>query len=111
MQLSRLVLPAPFGPMMALRAAGWTLKLTLERAVTPPKRKVMAEMSRRGADIRPKDYLFAVESETCTLYRRARLVPGCTRLRRFVVQVQVQVQVSGLTFGVVAAASPETGLA
>src|SRR3954464_7079563 len=83
MQLSRLVLPAPFGPMMALRAAGWTLKLTLERAVTPPKRKVMAEMSRRGADIRPKDYLFTMGNETCPLDRLGASRSGARGYRSF----------------------------
>src|SRR2546427_4615098 len=61
MQFSRLVLPAPFGPMMALRAPGSTEKLTSWRAVTPPKRRTRWEMSRRGEDIRRKT--------TCLLYR------------------------------------------
>src|SRR6266403_1873802 len=64
MQLRRLVLPAPFGPMMALKAPGWTEKLTSWRAVTPPKRRTRWEMSRRGDDIRRKT--------TCLLYRGER---------------------------------------
>src|SRR5581483_982980 len=54
MQFNRLVLPAPFGPMIALSAPSATEKLTSERAVTPPKRKTRAVTSRRGEDIRPK---------------------------------------------------------
>src|SRR5438132_1294065 len=54
MQLRRLVFPAPFGPMIALRAPRATEKLTSETAVTPPKRRATREMSRRGEDIRPK---------------------------------------------------------
>src|SRR4051794_32493471 len=61
MQFSRLVLPAPFGPMMAERAPASTEKLTSWRAVTPPKRRTRCEMSRRGEDIRLKT--------TCLLYR------------------------------------------
>src|SRR3954451_22979287 len=48
MQLIRLVLPAPFGPMMAFRAPSSTAKLTSCRAFTPPKRRLNPEMSRRG---------------------------------------------------------------
>src|SRR5690242_19981974 len=54
MQFNRLVLPAPFGPMIALSAPSATEKLTSDRAVTPPKRNTRAATSRRGEDIRPK---------------------------------------------------------
>src|SRR5437588_10168443 len=39
MQLRRLVLPAPFGPMIAASSPRATAKLTSWSALTPPKRK------------------------------------------------------------------------
>ena len=40
MQLRRLVLPAPFGPMTARSSPGWTESETSESAASPPKRSV-----------------------------------------------------------------------
>ena len=40
MQFKRLVLPAPFGPMMATNSPVCTARLILLSAVIPPKRKV-----------------------------------------------------------------------
>ena len=45
MQLSRLVLPAPLGPMMAWMSPWATLKLTPSSARTPPNRRVMSVIS------------------------------------------------------------------
>ena len=39
-QLKNVLLPAPFGPMMARISPRWTSKLTLLSAVSPPKRMV-----------------------------------------------------------------------
>src|SRR5262249_44265582 len=36
-RLNSVVLPAPFGPMMALRSPGWILNVTLRVACRPPK--------------------------------------------------------------------------
>jgi DNA-binding transcriptional ArsR family regulator len=45
MQLSRLVFPAPFGPMMAWMSPWETLKVTPSRARTPPNRSVTSRIS------------------------------------------------------------------
>src|SRR5689334_8694849 len=48
-QLKKVLLPAPFGPMMARISPRWTSKSTLLSALRPPKRTVSASVRRTGA--------------------------------------------------------------
>src|SRR5580692_8836358 len=48
MQLSSVVLPAPFGPMRPCTAPSATAKLTPDNACTPPKRTPRSSMLRIG---------------------------------------------------------------
>ena len=48
-QLKNVLLPAPFGPMMARISPRCTSKLTLLSAVSPPKRTVRPSVRRIGA--------------------------------------------------------------
>src|SRR5499433_969012 len=48
MQLMRVVLPEPLGPINPKRSPGFTWRLTRLRAVKPPKRLITACTSRRG---------------------------------------------------------------
>ena len=47
-QLKKVLLPAPFGPMMARISPRGTSKLTLSSAVRPPKRTVRPSVRRMG---------------------------------------------------------------
>ena len=49
-QLKNVLLPAPFGPMMARISPRPTSKSTLLSAVRPPKRTVSASVRRAGAE-------------------------------------------------------------
>ena len=52
MQLSMLLLPAPFGPMMARISCSRTLKLMSVSAFTPPKARLMFLTSRMTSPMR-----------------------------------------------------------
>src|SRR5713226_9054493 len=45
-QLKKVLLPAPFGPMIARISPRWTSKSTLSRAARPPKRTVKPSVRR-----------------------------------------------------------------
>ena len=47
-RLNSVVLPAPLGPMMDLRVAGTTSRLTWSTATCPPKRMVTSRVERIG---------------------------------------------------------------
>src|SRR5579883_1515806 len=49
-QLKKVLLPAPFGPMMARTSSRASSKLTPLSAASPPKRTVSRSVRRRGAD-------------------------------------------------------------
>src|SRR3979411_2701396 len=49
-QLKKVLLPAPFGPMMAHTSSRLTSKLTLESAARPPNRTVNSSVLSTGAD-------------------------------------------------------------
>ena len=48
-QLTRVVLPAPFGPMMPTISPRWMVRSISRMAIKPPKRLVMPRTSRRGS--------------------------------------------------------------
>src|SRR6185437_14852745 len=48
MTLNRVVLPAPFGPISPVTEPGPTVRLTSDRAATPPKRTATPVTSRMG---------------------------------------------------------------
>src|ERR1700756_554080 len=49
-QLKKVLLPAPFGPMMAHTSSRLTSKLTLDSAASPPNRTVNSSVLSTGAD-------------------------------------------------------------
>ena len=53
-QLKNVLLPAPFGPMMACTLSRATSKLTSESAESPPKRTDNNSVLRIGADAAPR---------------------------------------------------------
>ena len=53
-QLKKVLLPAPFGPMMARTSSRATSKLTWLSAARPPKRTVSSSVVRIGADAAPR---------------------------------------------------------
>ena len=53
-QLKKVLLPAPFGPMMARILPGKTSKLTCDSAASPPKRTDSSSVLRIGADAAPR---------------------------------------------------------
>ena len=79
-QLKNVLLPAPFGPMMARTSSRWTSKLTWESAANPPKRTVNSSVARTGADAAPRLPAGERMSDTdCTLtYEEANLQAGGT---------------------------------
>src|SRR5690349_3728166 len=62
-QLKKVLLPAPFGPMTARISPRCTAKLTLLRAVRPPKRIVRSSVRRIGAVQLPDSRKFAGRRE------------------------------------------------
>src|ERR1700674_5993038 len=79
-QLKKVLLPAPFGPMMARTSSRATSKLTWLSAASPPKRTVNSSVFRTGADDAPR--LGAGERrsvDVCALtYEEANLQAGGT---------------------------------
>jgi hypothetical protein len=79
-QLKNVLLPAPFGPMMARTSSRWTSKLTWDSAASPPKRTVNSSVLRIGADATPR--LLAGEHMSVTdcalTYEEANLQAGGT---------------------------------
>ena len=55
-QLKKVLLPAPFGPMMARTSSRATSKLTWESAARPPKRTDSSSVLRIGADAAPRPF-------------------------------------------------------
>ena len=53
MRLKRVVLPAPFGPMIERTSPRETERLTRFTAARPPKRRVSSRVSRRMAPVSP----------------------------------------------------------
>ena len=53
-QLKKVLLPAPFGPMMARTSSRATSKLTCESAASPPNRTDSSSVLRIGADCAPR---------------------------------------------------------
>ena len=53
-QLKNVLLPAPFGPMMACTLSRATSKLTSDSAASPPKRTDSNSVLRIGADAAPR---------------------------------------------------------
>ena len=53
-QLKKVLLPAPFGPMMARISPRATSKLTSDSAARPPKRTDSSSVLRIGADAAPR---------------------------------------------------------
>src|SRR5476649_454694 len=53
-QLKKVLLPAPFGPMMARTSPRASSKLTWDRAFSPPKRTVNSSVVRIGGDAAPR---------------------------------------------------------
>ena len=67
-QLKKVLLPAPFGPMMARTSSRATSKLTWDSAANPPNRTVNSSVFRMGAAAAPR--LAAgerVSVDACTL--------------------------------------------
>src|SRR5512135_3606658 len=79
-QLKKVLLPAPFGPMMARTSSRWTSKFTWESAASPPNRTANSSVLRIGADATPR--LLAGERMSvadCALtYEEANLQAGGT---------------------------------
>src|ERR1700720_2399934 len=79
-QLKKVLLPAPFGPMMARTSSRLTSKLTWLSAASPPKRTVNSSVFRIGTDDAPR--LGAGERmsvDVCVLtYEEANLQVGGT---------------------------------
>src|SRR5579872_2785607 len=53
-QLKNVLLPAPFGPMMARTSPRATSKLTFDRAASPPKRTDSSSVLRIGTGTAPR---------------------------------------------------------
>ena len=53
-QLKKVLLPAPFGPMMARTSSRATSKLTSDSAARPPKRTDKSSVLRIGVDAAPR---------------------------------------------------------
>src|SRR5690242_9410089 len=63
-QLKNVLLPAPFGPMMARTCSRGSSKLTLESAANPPKRIDSCSVLRMG-DAAPRPAAAAGEGASC----------------------------------------------
>src|SRR3954469_19903056 len=57
------VLPAPFGPMMACNSPSVTVRFTLSDAVTPPKRLVSPSIASSGSGMTQPQH--AVDAAAC----------------------------------------------
>ena len=84
-QLKKVLLPAPFGPMMARTSSRSNLEIDLESAASPPKRTVNSSVLRIGADAAPRlvaGERMSVDGSTLT-YAAGNLQAGGTMVLSF----------------------------
>src|SRR5215510_10379212 len=84
-QLKKVLLPAPFGPMMAHTSSRLTSKLTLDSAARPPNRTVNSSVLSTGADAAARPFAGERTSLTASplTYAAGNLQAGGTMVLSF----------------------------